>query len=99
MQKKPDINHCDHIIGLLHHSSYSELTTVDNLIKHIRNRIEWADTLRRDPCFIELRCLIAPVYAPEHYGDLRRKTDLTRFKHCPSCGHKIDWNTIKQIKV
>lgn len=86
---------CDHIIGLLRHTDYSELVNLDRLIKHINNQNEWNEMLRNDPCFIDLQFFLKPNYTLMHYGDLRTNTDLTRFKFCPTCGTAIDWKAIR----
>ena len=36
------------------------------------------------------------VYTMKQYCDWRYSTNLTRFVHCPYCGKKIDWETIRK---
>jgi hypothetical protein len=35
-------------------------------------------------------------YTLKDYCDMRKSTDLSRFKFCPYCGKKIDWKKIKR---
>ena len=35
------------------------------------------------------------VYSMEQHLDWRYNTNITRFVHCPYCGKKIDWKTLK----
>ena len=92
-------NECPHIIGLLHHMEYSELTTVDGLIHHIRERIAFNDMIRTFEEFSDLTHRLRPEYTMKDYGDHRRSTNLTRFECCPMCGIDIDWKAIRQIKL
>lgn len=87
----------DHIIGLLHHRDYSELIATSGLIKHIRDREEFNNMIRRDLNFFDLKHMLWPVYTLQDYGDFRRSTNLSRFKYCPKCGAEIDWKAIKQM--
>lgn len=89
---------CDHVIGLLRHTDYSELVNLQRLNEHIQYRTEWNDMIRNDPNFINLQHFMMPVFTLQHYGDFRRNTNLTKFKHCPECGAKIDWKAIKQTE-
>lgn len=80
------------IIGLLHHSDYSELATVANLKEHIAERIEHNRRWREMGIVSNWVC--KPEWSLKDYCDMRRKTNLWRFVHCPECGKKIDWKRI-----
>ena len=97
MQKAELKHDCEHIIGLLHHTDYSALVGLDDLRSHIQSRNEFNNMLRADPCFAELTHFLRPEWTMEHYADLRRNTNLTRFNCCPTCGAKIDWKALKQM--
>ena len=36
------------------------------------------------------------VYTMKQYLDGRYSTNLSKFKYCPWCGEKIDWNKIRK---
>lgn len=36
------------------------------------------------------------VYTIDDLLDFRKSTNLTKFKYCPECGKKIDWEKIKK---
>jgi hypothetical protein len=84
------------IIGLLHHNEYSELVTLTDLKKHIKDQIEFNQYLDEDPIFRDVTELRAKVWTLKNYGDWRKSTDLTRFCYCPECGTHIDWRTIRR---
>lgn len=98
MKNKLNQNDCAHVIGLLHHTEYSELTTVDGLLKHIHDRRLFNEMILGDPFFEGFRHKIRPIFTVRDYGDRRRSTNLTHFEHCPVCGAKIDWKAIRQIE-
>ena len=85
----------DCVIGLLHHTDYSELATLPRLIRHIQNRNEFNDMLRKDPNFNDLQHLVWKEYGLKDYADHRRRTNLTMFNNCPYCGSEIDWKAVK----
>ena len=35
------------------------------------------------------------VFSLNDYCDFRKSVNLVRFRHCPECGKKIDWKSIK----
>ena len=38
------------------------------------------------------------IFTMKDYCDLRRSTDLHRFKYCPECGREIDWRTMRRLE-
>ena len=88
----------DCIIGMLNHSEYSELVTLDDLKKHIEDNIEFNKSLDADPVFRRCKDIYAKVWTLKNYGDKRKNTDLTRFDFCPVCGKPISWRTIKEAQ-
>jgi hypothetical protein len=42
--------------------------------------------------------LLQKVWQLKDYGDFRKSTDLTRFKHCPYCSKEINWKEIKRME-
>lgn len=98
MMYEKNQNDCDHIVGLLHHMEYSELTTIDGLLRHINDRKFLNEMILNDPFYEGLKHRMRPIYTLRDYGDHRRNTNLTRFACCPKCGAKIDWKAIRQIE-
>lgn len=90
---------CAHILGMLRHTDYSELVTVDRLVGFIKQRNELNEMYRTDPCFTEIRHLIRPQWTMKHYADFRRNTNLARFLYCPLCGERINWKELSKIEV
>lgn len=99
MQNNQPQIECNHILGLLRHTDYCELVDFERLAQHIRHRIEWNEMLRHDPNFAELMYFAKPEFTMCDYADWRRSTNLTRFKHCPMCGSRIDWKSLKNYEV
>lgn len=99
MKSESNTGQCDHIIGLLELSGYSALVTLGALIDHIKHRNEINEMLRATPCFNEVKHLMYKPHTLQHYADLRRSTNLNRFKNCPYCGIKIDWKAIGKIEM
>jgi hypothetical protein len=84
-----------HIIGLLRKSEYSELVTLNELLKHQTDQREYNEFLKNDTLYSKCGFLKKSEYTLKQYADFRKNTDLTRFRYCPDCGEKIDWNAIK----
>lgn len=83
------------VIGLLHHYEYSKLATLDDLKEHIADNIEFNRSLDADPLLRSAKELRAKVWTLKSYGDWRKSTNLTRFRHCPECGATINWKQVK----
>ena len=77
---------CEHIIGMIYEYEESRLATVANLIEHIENTKRYFDMIR----------IKRKILTLSDYCDMRKSVDMTRFKHCPLCGAKIDWKAIKE---
>ena len=85
---------CNHIIGLLNRYEFDELVTLGELKCHIEENKDFFDACNKQELYhlIEGRKL----YTMDDYCDMRKSTDLMRFKFCPLCGEKIRWNKIKE---
>ena len=81
----------EHIIGLLNMGDYSELVTLEDLKKHIKDEIEICQSI-----YQPILSLMRKPYTLKDYCDKRKSTDLERFDYCPFCGGKIDWKKIKE---
>ena len=79
------------IIGLLHDIDHQKLITLEDLLEHIDERIELYNMYSDEyvPYFEP------KVWTLKEYCDHRKSTNLTRFKHCPECGTKINWKGMK----
>ena len=88
---------CDCIIGLLHYNYDGyELVTLDGLKKRIAFNRYYNEVLV--PIYASNReNLKTKVWQLSDYGDFRKSTNLTRFKHCPYCGNAIDWKEIRRL--
>ena len=86
------------IIGLLHHSDYSELITLQKLKAHIKYSKEFNDYLRNDPPLQRADWLLLKEWTLKDYADKRKSTDLRQFDFCPVCGKAIDWAAIKNTE-
>jgi hypothetical protein len=76
---------CEHIIGFNYDYENSDLLTLEDLKRHIkdnRQRYMWS--------------LCQQIYELSDYCDKRKSTDICRFNYCPMCGEKIDWKAIKR---
>ncbi len=82
------MNECKHIIGMIHDYDNTRLATVSELKEHITSNEEWYS-------IPHLQHTGRP-YTLNDYCDMRKIVDMTRFKHCPLCGAKIDWKAIKE---
>ena len=79
------------IIGLIYHTDYSELCTLNMLRKSIDETKELNEISRKYRYGI-----YGFEYTMQDYGDHRKSTNLTRFDFCPYCGKKIDWKEIRE---
>jgi hypothetical protein len=87
----------DCIIGLLSRGyDGSELVTLHQLKDRIAEKRYYNEVLV--PTYAtEPARLLQKVWQLRDYGDFRKSTDLTRFKHCPHCGKIVDWKEIKRM--
>ena len=86
------------IIGLLHHSDYSELITLNKLKAHIKHTKEFNDYIRNDPPLQRADWLLNKEWTIADYTDRRKSTDLYQFEFCPVCGKPIDWKAIRRLE-
>lgn len=85
------------IIGNMWRSDHSRLVTLSDLKRMIESdneRIEWA---KHSPSYHLVRDMLPVGYTLADYGNLRRRCGLQHFKHCPECGIKIDWQSIRKM--
>lgn len=83
------------IIGLLHTVDYDELVTLSGLREHIKNTVEFNETISQFPQY-DIFNLHRNMFSLKDYADKRKSTDLTPFDFCPYCGKPIDWKAIGQ---
>ena len=83
---------CEHIVGLLHYTDYSDLATLDELREHIEEKVKYNQYAKE----IGLLDAVCKQWSIRQYADWRVSTDLKRFVYCPKCGKKIDWKTIRE---
>lgn len=74
-----------------------KLVTIHELIGHIaesryHNEVRVPSYYVHDFDFFKVK-----VWQLKDYGDFRKSTNLTRFKHCPDCGKAIDWKEIRNM--
>lgn len=81
-------------VGVLNDYDNTEMVTLNELKRHIRDTSELIEALKKDELF-KGDLFGCRAWALVDYCDKRKSTDLTRFEHCPMCGQKIDWKTIK----
>ena len=90
---------CDCTIGLLGYGyEGSELVTLNALKAYIADSIYFNDTLVATyASAAQANYLRRKIWQLSDYGDLRKSTNLTRFRYCPYCGAQIDWKSIKKM--
>jgi hypothetical protein len=89
---------CDCIIGLLNRGyDGSELVTLQQLKDRIAEKRYYNEVLVYAYATEPAR-LLQKVWQLRDYGDFRRSTDLTRFRHCPYCGKEINWKNIRSME-
>ena len=86
------------IIGLVHHSDYSELVTLQILKAHIKSNKEFNDYIKNDPPLQRASWLLKNEWTLKDYADKRKSTDLYQFDFCPVCGRAIDWKAIRRLE-
>ena len=83
---------CEHIVGMLHYTDYSDVVTLEELMKYIRDEEEFNLYLDVQGRGNEKSL----VWTLRDYADGRKSTNLRRFSYCPECGEKIDWKAIRK---
>lgn len=78
------------VIGVLYKGYGSELVTLHDLVRDIKDNQEFNESCR----FHGYNNLVHKEYTLKDYADRRKSTNLTRFAYCPMCGKKIDWKKI-----
>ena len=81
-------------IGILNDYDNTQMITADGLKQHIKEQEELQKAFAKDTMWKGFDLGIK-VWTLADYCDRRKNTDLTRFKHCPECGKKIDWKALK----
>jgi hypothetical protein len=89
---------CECVIGLLSRGyDGCELVTLQQLKDRIAEKRYYNEVLV--PTYAtEPTRLLQKVWQLKDYGDFRKSTDLTRFKHCPYCSKEINWKEIKRME-
>lgn len=85
---------CEHIIGMLYDYENTELITLPNLLEYIKREKDFADYQKQQHGYI---IFDDRLFTIEDYCDKLKDSNLERFKYCPICGEKIDWEKIKEI--
>ena len=85
---------CKCYIGIINDYDNTDMTTLDGLKSHIKDRLELKQAFETDPLYVGYNHGIKG-WTLADYCDKRKNTDLTRFEYCPICGRKIDWKAIK----
>lgn len=83
----------DCYIGLRHDYEDTDIVTLEELKQHIESEKRLAEQ-NKDSEWWQSIC---SKYTLDDYCDMRKSTDLTRFKYCPMCGKKTEWKQIKNI--
>ena len=78
-------------IGIRHDYENTDIVTLEELKKHIESEKRLAEQ-NKDSEFWQSIC---SKYTLADYCDMRKGTDLTRFRYCPFCGQKIDWKAMR----
>lgn len=78
-------------IGIRHDYENTDIVTLEELKKHIESE-KWLAEQNKDSEFWQSIC---SKYTLDDYCDMRKGTDLTRFRYCPFCGQKIDWKAMR----
>ena len=81
-------------IGIKNDYDSTEMVTLGDLKRHIKNMSELIEHCKKNGLFSEINHSMR-AWALSDYCDWRKSTDLTRFKFCPVCGKKIDWKKLK----
>lgn len=90
---------CDCVIGLLSGGyNNQELVTLTKLRERIVENLYYNEVIV--PAFSDPNNerFFVRVWQLRDYGDFRKNTNLTRFKHCPNCGKAINWKEIRSFE-
>lgn len=80
------------VIGLLSNYNGGEIVTLEELMKHIQERIRFNEYARGE-------AMKETVWSLKDYSDEGRSTDFLRFDFCPFCGKKVDWKKIRESEA
>lgn len=87
-------NICDHIICLFHSCDDSQLMTSNDLNEEIIDCQDYNEMITKHyGCNSDL---LKKEYSWFDYCDSRKNTNITKFKFCPICGEKINWQSLKE---
>lgn len=75
------------VIGVLYDYDNSRLVTMDDLITECASQAKMNE-------YAEALGLKLKQYTLNDYTDLRKSTNLKRFRFCPDCGAPIEWGDI-----
>ena len=92
--KTPTSHEC--FVGVINDYENTEMVTLNELKRHIRDTSELIESLKKDKLFRDT-IINCRAWTLIDYCDKRKSTDLTRFEHCPMCGKKIDWKAIRTM--
>lgn len=73
---------CEHIIGLWYDRDNSELVTLRELCRKIRE--------------INYCRIFSPKLDVRDFLNEKQETRLNHFKYCPICGEKLDWKGMRE---
>lgn len=82
--KETELNPHECVIGLWYEYDNTDIVTERELFNEIRSENNYREIYGG-----------TPLDATD-YCDFRKSVNLARFRHCPMCGKKIDWKTIKR---
>jgi hypothetical protein len=80
------------LIGYIIDWDNSDFFTLDDLEKHIEDKKQFNQYAKNEG----LNNLLYKEYTLADYADMRKRTDIIRFRYCPDCGKKIDWAGIRR---
>ena len=81
----------DCYIGLRNDYENTDIVTLEELKMYIETEQKLAEQHKDSDWWQSILC----KYTLDDYGDMRKSTNLTRFRYCPMCGKKIEWKQIK----
>ena len=82
------------VIGLYYGVCSQNLVDLPDLEYHISEDKEFNEWCRSHG----YRHMLHKEFTLQDYADGRKRTNLTRFKHCPMCGKKINWKEIRTME-
>jgi hypothetical protein len=81
----------DCYIGLRYDYENTDIVTLEELKQYIETEQTLAEQHKDSEWWQSILC----KYTLDDYCDMRKSTNLTRFRYCPMCGKKIEWKQIK----